>query len=93
MALATLSGGWEPIAAARLVSGHPEPRLAPAFSSGDGQFDGGLWEATEGAWRSSYTENAVRFILAGRLRLTALSGETVEFAADEAFLILRRVAR
>jgi uncharacterized cupin superfamily protein len=87
LSLDALSGPREPIAAARLVSGKPETRLAPAFSSTDGRFDVGIWEATEGSWRTTYTENEVGFVISGRLRLTTTSGEAIEFGPGEAFLI------
>jgi uncharacterized protein len=87
LSLAALAGPREPVPAEKLKSGQPAIRYASAFATRDGHFDVGLWEGTPGSWEVAYTENEVCLLLAGRVRLTARSGEIAEFAAGEAFLV------
>jgi uncharacterized cupin superfamily protein len=87
LSLAALTGPREPVPAEKLRSGQPAIRYASAFATHDGHFDVGLWEGTPGSWQVAYTENEVCLLLAGRVRLTASSGEIAEFAAGEAFLV------
>jgi uncharacterized cupin superfamily protein len=88
LSLDALSGPAKPVAAERVTGGHPGTRLAAALASEDRKFDVGIWEATEGSWRTSYVKkDELMFLLAGRLRLTATSGEAVEFGPGEAFVV------
>ena len=87
LSLAALTGPLEPVPAEQLRGGQPACRYASAFTSRDGHFDVGLWEGTPGSWEVAYTENEVCLLLAGRVRLTARTGEIAEFSAGEAFLV------
>lgn len=49
----------------KCIKGHPVQRTWHQFSSGDGKFLAGTWEAEPGAWSVSYSENEYFRILSG----------------------------
>ncbi|HWM27026.1 MAG TPA: cupin domain-containing protein [Woeseiaceae bacterium] len=60
--------------AEKCVAGQPLQRTWHHFTSADGKFFAGLWEAEPGCWRVSYTENEFCQILSGRSLLRDLDG-------------------
>lgn len=50
----------------KCVRGQPMQRTWHHFTSGDGKFFAGIWEAETGCWAVDYTENEFCRILAGR---------------------------
>lgn len=76
-----------PIAAEKVVSGAPVQRTWHHFTSADGQFFAGLWEAEPGCWKISYTENEYCRILAGRSVLRDRDGREQLLEPGDDFVI------
>lgn len=72
---------------ARLISGNPEVRLWNHFEDPSQQFFAGVWSATRGSWRISYTENEFCHLLEGRIALVSEAGRRWEFAAGDSFVV------
>ena len=71
----------------KCVRGQPTQRTWNHFTSSDGRFFAGLWEAEPGCWRITYTENEFCQILAGRSILRSADGEEFELVAGDNFVI------
>jgi uncharacterized protein len=70
-------------AAEKCVRGQPLQRSWHHFTSGDGKFFAGLWEAEPGCWNVSYTENEFCQVLLGRSILRDAGGaERIVHAGD-----------
>jgi len=71
----------------RLLAGNPRQRIWNFFSDLSGQFHSGRWSSTTGHWRVRYTENELCVLTAGRVALHGSTGERLEFAAGDAFIV------
>ena len=71
----------------KCIRGQPAQRTWNHFTSRDGRFFAGLWEAEPGCWRISYTENEFCQILAGRSILRCADGEEFVIRAGDNFVI------
>jgi len=71
----------------KCVTGRPTQRIWNHFSSEDGRFYSGIWEAEPGCWRIEYTENEFCQILSGRSVLRSSGGPEVEVTAGDNFVI------
>jgi uncharacterized protein len=71
----------------RLLSGSPRLTVRNHYSDASNQFFAGVWEATRGAWRVRYTENEFCHLLSGRIVITSETGERLEFAAGDSFVV------
>jgi hypothetical protein len=80
------SGAPEP---GRLVRGTPTTLTTNHYTDSTGQFFSGVWEAGDGAWHVAYAAHEEEFcvLLEGRVTLTATSGECVQLAAGDAFVV------
>jgi uncharacterized protein len=78
---------WEEVEQERIVSGQPRRAWKSLYSSQSEEFHTGIYECTPGKWHVSYTEDEFCTLVEGRLKLTADTGETQEFAAPASFLI------
>lgn len=64
----------EPTAEEKCVIGQPLQRSWNHFTSADGKFFAGQWEAEPGCWKVQYTENEFCQILSGRSLLRDTDG-------------------
>lgn len=71
----------------RLLAGNPRQRVWNFFSDASGQFHAGRWSSTPGRWRVRYTENELCLMTSGRVALQGETGERLEFAAGDAFIV------
>ena len=71
----------------KCVSGRPLQRAWHHFTSGDGKFFAGIWEAEPGCWRISYTENEYCRILEGESILRDASGNETPLRPGDDFVI------
>jgi uncharacterized protein len=73
----------------RVLRGHPVSLTRNHHTDTTGQFFSGEWEAEDGAWRVVYAPHEEEFcvLLEGRITLTGVDGERVEFGAGDAFVI------
>jgi uncharacterized protein len=76
-----------PLAPEKILSGEPKPTIDHRYSDPSQQFHCGVWASEPGSWRIRYTEHEFCYLLEGRVRLTADSGEVREFSAGDAFVI------
>jgi uncharacterized protein len=83
----TADGPSEPVAAERVLFGHPLQRTANAYSSTDQAFHCGVWESDIGAWRVHYTEHEFCHMLAGRVRIIGDDGSERTVVAGDSFVI------
>jgi uncharacterized cupin superfamily protein len=74
-------------AAEKCVRGRPLQRSWHHFTSSDGKFFAGLWEAEPGCWAVSYTENEFCQILVGRSVLRDAGGRERLLQAGDNFVI------
>jgi uncharacterized cupin superfamily protein len=72
---------------AKCLRGRPLQRTWHHFTSADGRFFAGLWEAEPGCWTVRYTENEFCRILSGRSVLRDEAGEERSFQAGDSFVI------
>ncbi len=70
----------------KVIAGSGHARAWNAFSSGDGRFHAGHWQAEPGVLAVSYTETELCVLIEGRVRLSDGQG-SVEFGPGEAFVI------
>ena len=73
--------------AERCVRGQPTQRTWNHFTSSDGKFFSGFWEAEPGCWRIRYSENEFCQILSGRSILRSAEGDEFELTAGDNFVI------
>ena len=73
----------------KCVSGQPLQRAWHHFTSDDGKFFAGIWEAEPGCWTVSYTENEFCQILSGRSILRDESGRERSLKPGDNFTIPR----
>jgi uncharacterized cupin superfamily protein len=73
-------------AADRLLAGSGVARIWNAFSSADGRFHAGIWQAEPGVLAVSYSETELCVLIEGRVRLSDAAG-SVEFGPGEAFVV------
>jgi uncharacterized protein len=73
--------------AERLIAGTPELQVRNYFTDASQQFFAGRWSATRGKWRVRYTENELCVMTAGKVVIESASGERMNFAAGDAFVI------
>ncbi len=71
----------------RLIAGAPQLSAWNHYSDPSGQFFAGVWAATRGCWRITYTEHEFCHLLQGRVRLRATDGRHWEFSAGESFVV------
>jgi len=71
----------------RLLSGKPELTVWNHYADATEQFFAGVWAATRGRWRVSYTEHEFCHLLAGRVAIVSQSGERHEFSPGDSFVI------
>jgi len=76
-----------PTAAEKCVKGRPLQRTWHHFTSADGKFFAGLWEAEPGCWEVIYSEDEYCQILAGRSVLRDASGQQRILQAGDNFVI------
>lgn len=77
---------WQ-TAAAKCVHGQPLQRTWNRFTSSDGKFFCGTWEAEPGCWNIAYTENEYCQILSGQSLLRDTSGEERLLQPGDQFVI------
>lgn len=76
------------VAPERMVTGSPcHTRTWNHYTDPTEQFFAGIWSSDVGAFRVSYTEEELCFLLEGRVRLTDSSGAAREFGQGSAFVI------
>ena len=73
--------------AAKCLKGQPLQRTWHHFTSADGKFFAGLWEAEPGCWQVEYTENEFCQVLAGRSVLRDGEGNERTLGAGDNFVI------
>ena len=73
--------------AGKLIAGKPQLTAWNHYADPTNQFFAGVWAATRGAWRVSYSEHEFCHLLAGKVALTSEAGERSEFAAGDSFVI------
>lgn len=71
----------------RCVRGQPRQYTWHHFTSADGRFHAGLWEADPGCWRINYTENEYCQILEGLSLLRDGNGDELELHPGENLVI------
>jgi uncharacterized cupin superfamily protein len=85
------AGAEEPLALdpSRLAPGSPTPAqfVRNAFTDTSGQFFGGIWRSSPGAWRVSYTENELCVLTAGRVRVSDDAGRSWTFGPGDCFVM------
>jgi len=74
-------------AAEKCVHGQPVQRTWHHYTSRDGTFFSGIWEAEPGCWTINYTEDEFCQILAGRSILRDEQGNQRELKAGDNFVI------
>jgi uncharacterized protein len=73
--------------AQRIVSGAPHLTAWNYYSDSSQQFFAGVWAATRGSWRISYSESEFCHLLAGRVALTSQSGQRCDFGPGDSFVV------
>jgi uncharacterized cupin superfamily protein len=73
--------------AAKCVRGQPLQRVWQHFTSSDGKFFCGTWEAEPGCWNIAYTENEYCHILSGCSVLRDRSGSERRLQPGDQFVI------
>lgn len=76
-----------PTPADRCVRGQPVQRTWNHFTSPDGKFFAGTWEAEPGCWRVSYTEHEYCRIIEGESILRDAAGNETLLEAGDDFVI------
>lgn len=71
----------------RCLSGQPTQRTWNHYTSPDGKFFAGVWEAEPGHWRIAYTEHELCLILAGHSVIRDASGQARHLRAGDEFVI------
>lgn len=71
----------------RVIAGSGHARTWNAFSSADGRFHAGHWQADPGRISVHYTETELCVLLMGRVRLTDAGGRAIDFGPGDAFVI------
>lgn len=71
----------------KCVEGRPLQRTWHHYTSADGRFLAGLWEAEPGRWKVSYTEDEYCQVLAGRSVLRDESGHERVLRAGDHFVV------
>lgn len=73
----------------RLISGNPQRTTWNHFTNDSGEVYAGVWACEVGAWRIEMgdREDEFFFVIEGRCRLTADSGDTVEIGPGESVVI------
>lgn len=74
-------------AADRLVQGDPQQSIWNVYSDPRMQFHVGRWSSDCGAWRVRYTEYEFCHLLAGRVRISSVSGKVCNFDSGDSFVI------
>ena len=72
--------------AERIVAGDPVQLAQNLFSSADGRFHSGVWQAERGTWRVVFTENEFCHILEGVIIVRGDDGSEATFKAGDAFV-------
>ena len=73
-------------AAENVLAGDPQQKAWNRFTSADGRFNCGIWEADIGKWRVSFTENEFCYLLAGVVAVTGDDGTHRVYRAGDAFV-------
>lgn len=73
--------------AAKVISGDPAQNVRNHYSSPDGQFSTGIWEAEPGHWTVSYSEHEYCEILEGESVLHDADGNTRLLRTGDRFVI------
>lgn len=81
------SASRTPVAAERLVAGHPQQAVGNAYSTQDDRFHCGVWEGDVGAWRVQYAEHEFCHLLSGRVRLRGDDGSDILLEAGQSFVV------
>lgn len=71
----------------KCVSGQPVQRTWHLYTSADGKFFAGMWEAEPGCWKINYTEEEFCQILSGRSILRDSDGNEQPLNAGDNFTI------
>ena len=71
----------------RIVSGSPAFETWATYESADGRYHAGLWRATPGKWRISYTEWECCEMLVGVSIVVEAGGAARTFRAGDRFVI------
>lgn len=70
----------------RIVAGDPVQQAQNLFSSSDGRFHSGIWQAERGTWRVVFTESEFCHLLAGIIVVRGDDGSQATFRAGDAFV-------
>lgn len=73
-------------AAERIIAGNPLQTAEIIFTSGDGRFACGIWQAERGAWRVVFTESEFCHLLEGVIKVTDQDGVATLFRAGDCFV-------
>lgn len=73
-------------AADRIISGDPVQRAQTLFTSADGRFSSGIWQAERGTWRVVFTESEFCHLLEGVIVVRGDDGSETTFKAGDAFV-------
>ena len=71
----------------RLLEGSPTFETWSTYESADGKYFAGLWRATPGSWRISYTEWEYCEILEGTNVVTSAEGTSRTFTRGDRFVL------
>ena len=70
----------------RILAGDPVQTADLVFTSEDGRFSCGTWEAQPGKWRVVFTESEFCHLLEGVIKVTDEAGDVTVFRAGDAFV-------
>ena len=70
----------------RILGGDPVQTAHILFTSSDGCFVCGSWEAQPGSWRVVFTESEFCALLQGAVKVTDAAGSVTIFRAGDAFV-------
>jgi uncharacterized cupin superfamily protein len=74
---------------ARLAPGSamPQQHVRNLYTDRTGQFHGGIWRSSVGAWRVNYTESELCVLTQGRVRLSDDAGRSWTFGPGDCFVV------
>jgi len=75
------------VAAEKMQAGSPKQILSNHFSSADGHFHTGFWEAEVGKWQVNYTEFEYCEILEGIIVMTDAAGNAQTVKKGDRFVV------
>jgi uncharacterized cupin superfamily protein len=71
----------------KIIRGNPQQNIWNVYSSGDGKFHSGIWDAEAGEWRINYTEHEFCMILEGASVIADEQGKEWSVKTGDQFVI------